>query len=96
MSYSFLAGGPTKTDAILDAESKFDKVCADMPVHEKDKDAVLANMRAMVNLLPDAGEGEHVELALSGWIAMRTDIAGGPDRVSVVNISCVASISQVV
>ncbi len=74
MSYSFSAKGDSKTEALLDAEAKFAKVVADMPVHEKDQEQVLSHARNMVALIkgPDAAT-EEVVVTMSGYVSHQHD-----------------------
>ena len=93
MSYSFNASGPTKTDAILDADAKFDKVVHDMPVHAKDKDLVLAHMRNVANAVSEPGDDEIVSISMSGYMSVSTPTAGA-ERVLTINSSCSVHIAR--
>lgn len=93
MSYSFSAQGASKTDAILDAEAKFDKVCTDMPVHGLDKGAVLDHMRNLVNIAREPDAGEVVSVSMSGYISVSNPTAG-PSGVTTVNASCGVSVHR--
>lgn len=89
MSYSFNAKGPSKTEAILDAEAKFDKVVADMPIHAKDKDLVLAHLRAVVAVVAEPRDTEDVYIAMNGYmIAVSPADTYGAARVTTVAAGC--------
>lgn len=91
MSYCFSAKGSSKTDALLDAETKFEKVCTDMPVHGLDKGAVMDNLRAAVNLAREPQSDEVVHITLSGYIVVANP-AAGPSGISTVSINCAVGI----
>jgi hypothetical protein len=92
VSYSFSAKGASKTDAILDAESKFQKVCQDMPVHEKDKDAVLSHMRNMINLCVDPSADEEVVISMNGYLSGQWEGAN-VTRLTVASANCSVSVN---
>ncbi len=77
MSYSIHAGGATKILAMLALANKLDEIIASQPVHAKDKDAILANANAVVNLLNDEEQGDkHVAISCNGyvsWVGQVTD-----------------------
>lgn len=93
MSYSFSAEGASKTDAILDAEAKFDKTVEQMPVHGLDKGVVLDHMRSCVNLVREPQEDEKVRVNLSGYISVG-DPAGDKPGVHTINATCGVSVGK--
>lgn len=93
MSYSFSAKGASKTEAILDADEKFDKVCVDMPVHGLDRGAVQDHMRKLIDIARDPAADEEVSIAMSGYIVVANPTAG-PSGVSTVAASCTVSITR--
>lgn len=93
MSYSFNAKGDSKTDAILDAEAKFDKVVHDMPVHGLDKGAVLDHMRNMVNLTREPQPDEEVLISMNGYI-MQLNPTAGPSGVTTAASGCLVSVGR--
>ena len=90
MSYSFSAAGPTKTEAILDAEAKFAKVVSDMPVHERDQELVLSHMRNLVNLAREPGEGDSVVISLSGYMSTQDGVVHNASASCAVYVNKVA------
>ena len=94
MSYSFSAKGPTKTDAILDAEEKFAKVVEQMPVHGKDQSEVLAHMRNLVRLADEPGADEEVYISMNGYMSVVNESDGAIQKVRTVSASCSVSLAR--
>lgn len=88
MSYSFSARGAAKTDVILDADAKIDKLCQDMDAHLHDREVLLQNMRNTVNALPDPDYSEQVTVSMSGYITWATTSTG--KRITTIS-SCVCA-----
>lgn len=93
MSYSFYAKGATKTEALLDADEKFDKVCTDMPVHGLDRGAVQDNLRKLIDIAREPGADEEVCISMNGYIAVANPTAG-PSGVNTVSVNCTVSITR--
>lgn len=93
MSYSFSAKGASKTDAILDAEAKFEKVVTDMPVHGLDKAAVGDNLRKCIDIVREPQPDEEVTISMNGYIVQSNPTAG-PSGVTTVAINCSVSVGR--
>lgn len=63
MSYSFQVREANQEAAIQAATVKFDEVVTQQPVHARDREAVLANIKAAVGLL-----GEHPTFGTYEWV----------------------------
>lgn len=69
MSYMFYAKGPSKTDAVLDADAKMDKLAEDMPIHELDKELVLLHMRNLMTVVPDPTADQEITVIMNGHLS---------------------------
>lgn len=94
VSYSFAAKGDSKSEAILDAEAKFDDMAKQQPVHQQDRDVFAANLRNVVNKLSDPEPGEVVSLSCNGSISV-TNPTAGPSRVMGVSSGVSGYVSRV-
>lgn len=68
MSYSFHVRGATKADATEALVIKLDQTVQEQPVHAKDRDAIEANARAVIGLMPEPGEGVDLVVSCNGYI----------------------------
>jgi len=93
MTYSFSARGPTKTEAILDVDTKIDKLCQDMLVHEYDRQVLQNNVRNCVNALPDPHHNEEIVITMSGYITWTMTMTGSK-RVTTVSSAVCAGIAN--
>jgi hypothetical protein len=91
MTYSFSSRGTCKTDVVLDFDAKFDKLTQDMPVHMRDKESVLRQVREIVVMLDDPNYDEEIMITTHGYI---TDEPHGvmSKRTTAVSVSLTASI----
>ena len=87
MSYSFNFTAATKEEAIERAEQEFANVVALQPNHEKDRAAALANIQAVVMLLPD-DDTQDIAVAANGWVSWTND----PDKIFGVSSCASASL----
>jgi hypothetical protein len=69
MTYSFNVKGASKTDVLLEADTKLDKLVKDMPIHELDKHGIQARYRDTVAAVADPDHGEIIILSIHGYIA---------------------------
>ena len=79
MSYSFSVKGATKADAIEAANSKFDEVQAQQPVHALDMAAAKTATAAFTNLLGDDDKCDTA-LSVNGSVYVPAE---GPRQVSI-------------
>lgn len=78
MSYSFGVKAANKAEAKAAVAAKFDEVVSQQPSHAKDKDAVLANASAVIDLLAD-DENKDVSVSCNGYISWNgTDADDNP------------------
>lgn len=92
MTYSFSAKGPSKTEAILDADAKIDALCKAMSIHEYDRQVLQGNMRNCVNALPDPDYAEDVVITMSGYVTW-TMTSSSSKRLNTVSSSVCASLA---
>ncbi len=79
MSYSFNVSAATKSDARAAVAAKLDEVIASQLIHTRDKDAILANASAVIDLLSDAAPADHVvRVSCNGYVSW-ADVALLPD-----------------
>jgi len=72
MSYSFNIKAADKQAASLAVAAKFDEIVAQQPVHAKDRDAVLANANAVIDLLhgnPEKNQGRDISVSVNGYVS---------------------------
>ncbi|SRR5258708_35041424 len=65
MSYSFVARGKTKVEAIQAAHIEMEKVVKSQPIHEVDSGQALVTVGQFVDVLPDDAE-KDVSVSVSG------------------------------
>lgn len=87
MSYSFNATGADKHAAKLAVLEKFDAIVLQQPVHKADRDAVLANAGAVIDLLAE-DDTKDISVSVSGYVSW-----SGADHIqlSTVSIACSAT-----
>ena len=68
MSYSFQVQAPTKAAAKEAVAAKFDEIVAQQQIHARDRDAVLANASAVIDLLADSDE-KDVLVSCNGYVS---------------------------
>jgi hypothetical protein len=69
MSYSFSAKGDDKAAALAAAAAQFDKMLEQQPVHTRDREAAMANLRAHLDLVEEPNEGEQVTISMHGSVS---------------------------
>ncbi len=95
MIYSISAKAATKAAARAVLVAELDKVVAQQPVHERDREAILANVDANLALLSDPPENLDVAIACNGYISWTSGGTAGPgDKTNAVAINCSASFAQ--
>jgi hypothetical protein len=67
MSYSFNVHAPTKAAAKDAVSAKFDEVVATQPIHARDRNAVLANANAVIDLLME-DDTRDIAVSVSGYV----------------------------
>lgn len=92
MSYSFYVRGVTKDEATQALVTELDAMVRVQPVHVKDRDAIEANARAVIGLMPEPGKGLDLVVTCNGYITWDGALPEGPADVAPkgVNISCYA------
>ena len=92
MSYSFSVQAPTKDEAKAAAAKAFDDVVAAQPIHARDRDAALANINAVIDLLVDDPDF-HISVGANGYVSWRENLnADGSNPLSTASISANASL----
>lgn len=72
MSYSFSVKAASKAAALAAVAAKFDEdVVKHMPVHARDRDAVLANAANVVGILAD-DDTKDVTVSINGYVSWQT------------------------
>ncbi|WP_257164708.1 hypothetical protein [Bradyrhizobium sp. SRS-191] len=96
MSYSFNVSASTKSDAKTAVAAKVDEMIVSQPIHARDKQAILANASAVIDLLSDTVPEDHyVAVSCSGYVSW-TDVALKSDGSNAAEIPLkTASISAV-
>ncbi len=96
MSYSFSVQATTKAEAKAAAETKFDEVVVQQPIHARDKAAALANVSAVVDLLTDkVPEGHIISVGVSGYVSWLNALSSASDNpLTTVSISANASYTK--
>ena len=89
MSYSFQVKAPTKVAAKEAVAAEFEKIVGYQPMHVRDRDAVVANASAVIDLLAD-DESKDVGVSCNGYLSWSTGTVEDP-KFSSVNITCYAS-----
>jgi hypothetical protein len=87
MSYSFSAKGTNKELALQDATAKFDAMVEQQPVHSRDREAALSNLRTHLNLVAEPAPDEDVVISMHGSISVNTPTAG-PERITNASSGC--------
>lgn len=88
MSYSFIASGTTKVEALDAVAAEIVKVVAAQPTHEADRKGAMAAAEAFVGALRDPVEGEQVVVGVSGSLGWTGDEVDAPQFTSAsVNVS---------
>lgn len=73
MSYSFMFRAANKAAAKAHIADKVAEIVQQQSVHSADKDAILSNANAIIDLLPDAKEGFEIAGSLSGYVSGEWD-----------------------
>lgn len=90
MSYSFSVTAPTKAEAKARAAKYFDdQVVHPQPVHARDREAVIANINAVVDLLADDG-AKDVRISCYGSVSWPARDDQGAELFSNTSISATA------
>lgn len=66
MSYSFNCRGASKDELNDAVEAELDKVVAQQPIHEIDREEHLASVQCLINLCRDPAESEAIVANVSG------------------------------
>jgi hypothetical protein len=90
MSYSFNVRGADKEAARAAVAAELDKVVAQQPIHEADRDQAAAAADAMLDLIPDPAEGEEVSVTVNGSLGWRGLLGEGH---TITSATCNASAS---
>lgn len=92
MSYSFHVRGATKAEAAEALVAKLDETVREQPVHAKDRDAIEANARAVIGLMPEPAEGVDLVVSCNGYITWEGALPDDPAEAMPqgANISCYA------
>ena len=75
MSYSFTVRGADKQAAKDAVKAAFDKVVEQQPIHARDRDVMLANAAAVIDLLGDDADRD-IAVNCSGYVSWRGDADG--------------------
>jgi hypothetical protein len=94
MSYSFSAKGTNKELALQDATAKFDAMVEQQPVHSRDREAALSNLRANLDLVTEPAPDEDIGISMYGSISVHTDAANAFGRVTNVGNNCSITVSR--
>jgi hypothetical protein len=86
MSYSFSILAAEKASAASNVAGELDKVVAQQPIHEADRPAHEAAVRALIELLGEPGEGQEIAGSVTGSI-YRTGEGGFAGASLNVNVS---------
>lgn len=84
MSYSFQVKAATKAEAKAAVEAEFDKVVENQQTHAQDRDAVLANANAVIDLLVD-DETHDVGVSCNGYVSWRGVAGADPDPLPLIH-----------
>jgi len=87
MSYSFGFRAINKQAAKVEAANRFAAIIEQQPAHAKDRDAVLANVGAAIDLLAD-DEHRDVSVSMNGYIAW--PVGEVPENLGTVSIAAQA------
>lgn len=86
MSYSFSVKASNKSAAKEAVAAKFDEVLAVQPIHQRDKDAALANVNSVIDLLAD-DLTRDVSVSVNGYVGwkevLREDCSNPLQNVSI-------------
>ena len=87
MSYSFQVKAATKELALAAVGVKFDEIVSQQPIHAKDREAVVVNAGAVINLLTD-NNAKDVVVSCNGYLSWN----GSPDEAEFIAaaVSCSA------
>lgn len=88
MSYSFTVKAFGKAAAKDAVAAKFDEVVASQPIHAKDRDAVLANASAVIDLLMDAPD-KDISVSVNGYLSW---MVGDDQPIHTASVSAGASL----
>ena len=86
MSYSFNVKGATKLGAAQKAVEEMNKVVSGQPIHAKDKEAVLATVENVLDVLQDDPERD-VSLSVNGYVSWTEG-----DQITQVSVQVAASL----
>jgi hypothetical protein len=89
MSYCFSVKAASKDEAGVKVEAELGKVVEWQPTHAADRQAAQDAAEAFINLLTDPGEGECIQVNVSGSLSWRD-----ADVFTHANVSVSASIAQ--
>lgn len=92
MSYSFHVRGATKEEVAEALVSKLDETVREQPVHAKDREAIEANARAVINLMPEPQKGMDLVVTCNGYVTWDGELPEEPADVvpQGLNVSCYA------
>lgn len=93
MSYSFHVRGATREETISALLAKIDETVSQQPVHAKDRDAIEANARAVIGLMPEPPEGMDLVVTCNGYVTFDGELPKDPAELVPLglNVSCYAN-----
>ena len=92
MSYSFSITGETKAAARARIERELEQVVIAQAVHKVDRDQAQIAANAVLDVLPNANEGEVYAVTVSGYVSWKE--VGDVKQITGASIQVSASIKQ--